>query len=509
MIGIKVQTQKFYQMKKKVVLLLSFLTLSFGASEVSAQKWLDKLSKGIDKALDNVDKAINKGSTNAADSAPDNPTEQAKPQVQKPQTKIYKPFVSEKTKTIYCSANPGQIYHWLQEFSDGIVFCNNPKLKPSDYSRISSDNMAWGAIDLKGNTVIDFILNGYYDTDSREFEFPRYNSGVCIIDGTMFPNKKYSTPVIYDKTGRFVYEMPSSVVAYTQFKDSIAHIQNSYTQNGKRYYRFCYINTKGNVVYPHLTVDIEQSKFGAGHLMQSAFFGISENTRKYWSYKTGYGFLNEKGRIIIDPNYRQAHNFSEGLAAVQNWDEKWGFIDQTGKVVIDFIFSTEPDDFHSGFAIVTKQNGEKCYIDKQGNIQSNMVLDRYYMRSITPFVDGRAVVWLSETNDGSSGTACILFPNLKSYRVIPREIVSEFCGNNLLTSNLRAINESGGYVLKNFALYDSDFNCLWKYGGFEYRDDFAPNDRVAKFQTTPNGATVAGYINVTGEILVMFKSEEW
>jgi hypothetical protein len=44
-------------MKKTAVLLI--IALSFGASEMSAQKWLDKLSKGIDNASKSIDKALN------------------------------------------------------------------------------------------------------------------------------------------------------------------------------------------------------------------------------------------------------------------------------------------------------------------------------------------------------------------------------------------------------------------------------------------------------------------
>src|SRR5690554_8227081 len=48
-----------------------------------------------------------------------------------------------------------------------------------------------------------------------------------------------------------------------------------------------------------------------------------------------HGFVNAKGKIVIDMIYDGADVFSEGLAPVLK-DGKWGFINEKGKVVIDF-----------------------------------------------------------------------------------------------------------------------------------------------------------------------------
>lgn len=59
-------------------------------------------------------------------------------------------------------------------------------------------------------------------------------------------------------------------------------------------------------------------------------------------------------------------SFSEGLAAVQNTERKWGYIDAEGELVIDYQFD-EADPFHDGQAIVII-NYKKHKVDKQGNI---------------------------------------------------------------------------------------------------------------------------------------------
>ena len=52
-----------------------------------------------------------------------------------------------------------------------------------------------------------------------------------------------------------------------------------------------------------------------------------------------YGYVNTKGRMVIEPRYYLAREFSEGLAAVRCWDHdrqccRWGFIDPQGKWAI-------------------------------------------------------------------------------------------------------------------------------------------------------------------------------
>lgn len=66
---------------------------------------------------------------------------------------------------------------------------------------------------------------------------------------------------------------------------------------------------------------------------------------------------------MIALRYDSARDFEEGLAAVQQ-NDKWGFIDRTGKIVI----APQYDDafgFSEGLANV-QQNGEFFSINKQG-----------------------------------------------------------------------------------------------------------------------------------------------
>lgn len=47
-----------------------------------------------------------------------------------------------------------------------------------------------------------------------------------------------------------------------------------------------------------------------------------------------WGFVDEKGKIVIEPKFDDAKSFSSGLAGVKNGD-MWSFIDTNGKIVIE------------------------------------------------------------------------------------------------------------------------------------------------------------------------------
>ena len=57
-----------------------------------------------------------------------------------------------------------------------------------------------------------------------------------------------------------------------------------------------------------------------------------------------WGYVDKTGKQVIDFKFENAEPFSEGLAAVKFHhtfgDDKWGYIDKTGKKVID-------DDYYS------------------------------------------------------------------------------------------------------------------------------------------------------------------
>lgn len=111
-------------------------------------------------------------------------------------------------------------------------------------------------------------------------------------------------------------------------------------------------------------------------------FGFSEGMARV-KIKGKWGYIDKSGKVIINPIYDDAKEFKDGLAAVAKIDEKkkekqWGFIDKSGAVKINFQFVEDkgkfwckPDNFKEGLAFVSSDGKQWGYIDKEGKYQIN------------------------------------------------------------------------------------------------------------------------------------------
>lgn len=120
------------------------------------------------------------------------------------------------------------------------------------------------------------------------------------------------------------------------------------------------------------------------------------------------GFLDRSGRMAIKGSFDNARNFSEGLAAVER-SGKWGFIDTTGHLAIPYQFDTPsagpsmqcgrpvwgpaPGDFSQGLAPVLMDN-RWGFIDRTGKVVIKPRFDQAY-----GFAGGYAAIRI----DGKNG----------------------------------------------------------------------------------------------------------
>ena len=83
--------------------------------------------------------------------------------------------------------------------------------------------------------------------------------------------------------------------------------------------------------------------------------------------KGQFGYINQKGEMIIKPIYNRAEGFSEGLAAVCD-DVGYGFIDTKGNVVIPHQFRNASSPFKGGIAPIITLNGKHGYVNREGKV---------------------------------------------------------------------------------------------------------------------------------------------
>ena len=120
-------------------------------------------------------------------------------------------------------------------------------------------------------------------------------------------------------------------------------------------------------------------------------------SRVVWAFSEGYaavqlndkwGFIDNTGREVIPPKYDNVWSFIEGFAAVK-LNDKWGFIDKTGREVIPSKYDWVGD-FIEGLARV-QLNDKWGFVDKNGR---EVIPPKY--DTVWNFSEGAARVQLND-----------------------------------------------------------------------------------------------------------------
>lgn len=188
--------------------------------------------------------------------------------------------------------------------------------------------------------------------------------------------------------------------------------------------------------------------------------------------QSGYGFMNEKGEIIIKPIYEDVLPFSEGLAAVK-YNDLWGYIDKKGKYIIQPQYLiAEP--FSEGLAAIEKNSSDWFgYIDMNNNIRIP-----YGFRVASNFHEGLACV----KNELKYG-----YINYEGEVVIPYiyEMASDF------KDGLAAVQKDG-----KWGFVDSKGSTVIPFK-YDFVKDFS--DGLAQVTILKDGLSIQGYVNKKGE----------
>ncbi len=237
---------------------------------------------------------------------------------------------------------------WLGTFSEGFAIVG--------YGGGITGAKNFFVIDKKGNKVFD-LPEGYKPSlygGADSYYRVRFNSGRLLIEKEVNYSKEVS---IIDVKGNIIKTF-SKVSSASQFIDGVAVIDNQGWNKPP-----LLIDVNGNVISKSIRFNrVSGNYYWLGSL--------SEELR--WYGEMGkpdkYGFLDANCKIVIPAKYLNCHTFSDGLAAVQNEEKLWGYIDKNGKYVIEPMFTYEPGDFHSGFAHVEDKSGKSHYIDKTAKV---------------------------------------------------------------------------------------------------------------------------------------------
>jgi len=235
----------------------------------------------------------------------------------------------------------------------------------------------WGFINKNGTLVID-----------NQFDWvAEFSEGVAIVERSLKRTQSPSRP------------LPGLPMTVRVESWNLADPRTDSAQPADS--EFLVIDTNGKVLanldQKKLSPDIDDARFSEGLLPV-----FSEE-------KKAMGYINKSWEFVIQPQFRKAAPFSEGLArvaVVEDEMEKLAFIDKQGKFVIPPTFNTDYDflrnssNFSDGLAALSEglnptQTKEQTfvYIDKTGKIV--LATEFFYAGE---FHDGLAIVYNAETD---------------------------------------------------------------------------------------------------------------
>ena len=187
---------------------------------------------------------------------------------------------------------------------------------------------------------------------------------------------------------------------------NIALIKEDGEKEGESIYRF--IKIKNN------KYEVSKEKWDMAGMFKDGLAPVRNRSQKV-------KFINEEFETIFTVNAEKASSFNDGLAAICDKYNKWGFIDKNGKEVINPQFDQIVYGFRDGFAIVANEKDDGNYfmiIDKSGNIKLDL---KQKYESVISFSEGLVKV----LDHGEYG-----FINLDGKRVIKmddeRDYISDF-----------------------------------------------------------------------------------
>lgn len=251
-------------------------------------------------------------------------------------------------------------YDKILSFSDGLAvvvkdgkygYINRAgkELIAPQYEDASSFSEGLASVKIKGK-------NGFIDKTGSMVIDPVFERAcwVSVFSEGLAPVYLGDNSAGYiDKTGNLI--IPANFSYVSAFSEGLALVQPKGTS------KYGYINRTGKmVIEPKYELSLPFSE-GVATVKISRPDGISF-----------FRIINKQGQVIADKlQYGFAGIFKEGLAGVESFNHRWGFIDKNGKEVIAPRFASVRL-FRNGLSMI--QTGSlftelhTSYIDKAGNM---------------------------------------------------------------------------------------------------------------------------------------------
>ncbi|MGX6444783.1 WG repeat-containing protein [Neobacillus sp. K501] len=283
-----------------------------------------------------------------------------------------------------------ELENWIQYL---LTLSRAVYLYPAAVKEIGGSK--WGYIDNKGKFVLSPIFEDARDFQENGLAIVESNGlfGIINSDGYFIVKPKYESIQAFsegraaviddpgfnviDESGKEVTSKPYSFIS--SYKEGRAVAANT-NEAGK--YLYGYLNRWGKEVIPLSYESADEFING------KALVKLQDGS---------YALIDLTGRTIMKFSYPFVDSYGDGLLAFkEKEDGKWGYIDEKGNVVIKPQFSgTMP--FEAGYAIVNMSDN---YMDKYGLVdrQGNFTIKPQY-NTVLYLEEGRYALGKAEKPD--------------------------------------------------------------------------------------------------------------
>lgn len=209
-----------------------------------------------------------------------------------------------------------------------------------------NENGKWGYLDINGKMKIDTLFSLAYEFKNglAEVEIETTDTTTVEANYILLERKFYNCTI--NKSGKII-----DTIDYVKKKRKFTLIGSANTNTlGK-------LNGRGDTI------------------MQRKYRSFGYPQGKYIWFNTGekYGLADTTGIILIKPIYDKLEYFSDNGLALAKKDNKYGFINSKGEVIVEFIYENAKG-FKYDLAPV-KINGKWGFINHKGKFKINPIYD--------------------------------------------------------------------------------------------------------------------------------------
>lgn len=336
------------------------------------------------------------------------------------------------------------------------------KLYPASVKIIGG--VKWGFINNNG----DFLIKPIY-TNAYSFQ----DNNLAIVQ----ENNLYG---VIDETGKYVIQPKYDTI--NQFSEGRASVVDS---SG-----FKVIDEKG--------IELTKKSYSfIGSYSEGMVIAVRTNTEGQWLY----GYLDKEGNEVISLNYKDAGDFKNGKAVVKIDEGEYALINTKGQKLNTYKYAFVGQLNEGLLAFKENEEGKYGYIDESGNV---VIPTRY--TSAQPFNEGRAVVNVAEDYGNSYG----VIDRRGNFIIMPKYNDVNLLGESMISLGI-AISKENPRIGSKYAIANADGKLLTDfiyYGVSNYSSGFASAyDSKYTFFIDRTGMAAKGLPKVEGSGVLSFEGD--